>query len=48
MIDGAFKYSDGVNFLDYVEANVEPLCVEYCSSVQCHIFANYLASLADK
>jgi hypothetical protein len=40
--DAVFKYGDGVKFLGYVGINAEPLCVEFCNFVQCHIFVNYL------
>jgi hypothetical protein len=36
-----FKYGDGANFWGYVGINAEPLCVEFCNFVQCHIFVNY-------
>lgn len=37
MFDNFFKYGDGAKFLDNVVTNAEPLCIEFCSSVQCRI-----------
>jgi hypothetical protein len=42
LFDTVFKYGDGVKFWGYVVINAEPLCVEFCNFVQCHIFVNYL------
>jgi hypothetical protein len=39
-----FKYDDGAKFCGCVAINTEPLCVELCNFVQCHIFVNYLTS----
>jgi hypothetical protein len=39
-----FKYDDGAKFWGYVGIKDEPLCVEFCNFVQCHIFVNYLTS----
>jgi hypothetical protein len=33
--DGAFEYGDSAKFWGYVEANAEPVCVEFCNFVQC-------------
>jgi hypothetical protein len=30
-----------LKFLGYVVTDAEPLCVEFCNSVQCHTFVNY-------
>jgi hypothetical protein len=38
LFDEAFKCGDGAKFWDYVGTNVEPLCMEFCKSVQCHVF----------
>jgi hypothetical protein len=40
----AIKYGNGMKFGGYVGTNAEPLCVEFCNFVQCHIFVNYLTS----
>jgi hypothetical protein len=40
LFDEASKYRDGAKFLGYVVTNTEPLCVEFCNSVQS---VNYLA-----
>jgi len=42
LFDEAFKYGDGAKFWGYVGTNTEPLCVQFCNFVQCHIFVNYL------
>jgi hypothetical protein len=42
LFDAVFKYDDGAKFWGYVRINAEPLCVEFCNFVQCHIFVNYL------
>jgi hypothetical protein len=44
MFDTVFKYDDGEKFWGYVGINAEPLCIEFCNFVQCHIFVNYLTS----
>jgi hypothetical protein len=36
------KYGDGAKFWGYVGTNAEPLRIEFCNFVQCHIFVNYL------
>jgi hypothetical protein len=41
----AFEYGRGSKVLGYVGTNAELLCVEFCSSVQCHIFGSYLSFL---
>jgi hypothetical protein len=42
LFDAVFKYDDGVKFWGYVGINAEPLCVELCNFVQCHInFFNF-------
>jgi hypothetical protein len=38
----SIKYGDGAKFWGYVVIKAEPLCVEFCNFVQCHIFVNYL------
>jgi hypothetical protein len=45
LFDAVFKYGDGAKFWGYVGINAEPLCVELCNFVQCHIFVNYLTIL---
>jgi hypothetical protein len=40
--DEVFEYGDSAKFWGYVGTNSEPLCVEFCSFVQCHIFVNDL------
>jgi hypothetical protein len=40
LFNEASKYDDATKFWDYVETNNEPLCVEFCNSVQCHISVN--------
>jgi hypothetical protein len=42
LFDAVFKYGDGANFLGYDGINAEPLHVEFCNFVQCHMFVNYL------
>jgi hypothetical protein len=42
LFDAVFKYDDGAKFWGYVGINAEPLCIEFCNFVQCHIFVNYL------
>jgi hypothetical protein len=44
LFDAVFiiKYGDGAKFWGYVGINAEPLCVEFCNFVQCHIFVKYL------
>jgi hypothetical protein len=42
LLDGAFEYSNGGKLLGYVGTNAEPLSVEFCNFVQCHIFVNCL------
>jgi hypothetical protein len=37
----SFKHGDGEKSLGYAGINVEPLCVELCNFVQCHMFVNY-------
>jgi hypothetical protein len=44
LCDDAFKYGDCVRFWGYIEMNTEPLCVDFCNFVQCHIFVNSLTS----
>jgi hypothetical protein len=39
-----FKYGYGVKFWGYVVIAAEPLCIEFCSFVQCRISASYLTS----
>jgi hypothetical protein len=34
---GAFEYGGGSKFLRYVGANADPLCIELCNFVHCHI-----------
>jgi hypothetical protein len=41
LYDAVFKYDDGAKFWG-VGINAEPLCVEFCNFVQCHVFVNYL------
>jgi hypothetical protein len=31
-----------VKFLGYVGTHAEPLCVEFCNFMQCHIFVNFV------
>jgi hypothetical protein len=40
LFNEAFKYGESAKFLDYVGASPEPLFVEFCSFVQCHIVVN--------
>jgi hypothetical protein len=40
LFDAVFKYGDGAKLWGYVGINAEPLCVEFCNFVQCHIFVN--------
>jgi hypothetical protein len=35
--DKDFKYGDCMNFCGYFVANSEPLCVQFCNFVLCHI-----------
>jgi hypothetical protein len=42
LFDAVFKNGDGAKFWGYFGINAEPLCVELCNFVQCHIFVNYL------
>jgi hypothetical protein len=42
LFDAVFKYGDGAKFWGNVGINAEPLRVEFCIFVQCHIFVNYL------
>jgi hypothetical protein len=42
LFDAVFKYGDGEKFWGYVRINAEPLYVEFCNFLQCHIFVNYL------
>jgi hypothetical protein len=42
LFEAVFKYGDGEKFWGYVGINTEPLSVEFCNFVQCHIFINYL------
>jgi hypothetical protein len=44
LFDAVFKCDDGAKFWGYVGINAEPLYVEFCNFVQCHIFVNYLTS----
>jgi hypothetical protein len=41
LFDEAFKYGDDGEFCAYVGTNAEPLCVQICKCVQCHIFVHY-------
>jgi hypothetical protein len=41
LFDEGFKYGDNAEIWGYVGTNMEPLCVELCNFVQCHIFAKY-------
>jgi hypothetical protein len=38
----AFNYGDGAKFRGYVGTIPEPLSVEFCNTVKCHIFVNNL------
>jgi hypothetical protein len=42
LFDAVFKYGYGAKFWGCVGINAEPLCVEFCNFVQCHIAVNYL------
>jgi hypothetical protein len=44
LFDKALKYGDGAKFWGYVSKNAEPLCVEFCNFMHCHIFVKYLTS----
>jgi hypothetical protein len=49
LFDAVFiKYGDGAKFWGYVGINAEPLFVEFCNFVQCHIFVNYLTSAVNE
>jgi hypothetical protein len=41
---GAPKCGDSAKFWCYVRTNTEPLCVEFCNSLQCRIFVNHVSS----
>jgi hypothetical protein len=43
-----FKDYDGAKFWGYIVINAEPLCVEFCNFVQCHIFVNYISFAVNK
>jgi hypothetical protein len=43
LFDKASKYGYGAKLLGYVEKNTEPLCLNFCNFVQCHILVNYLS-----
>jgi hypothetical protein len=38
----AFKCGDGTKFWGYVRTNAEPLYVEFCNFVQCHVLVYYV------
>jgi hypothetical protein len=44
LFDIYFIYGDGANGWGYVGTNTYPLYIEFCNSVQYHIFVNYLTS----
>jgi hypothetical protein len=37
LFDTIFKYGDGAIFSGYVGTNSEPLCVDFCIFLECHI-----------
>jgi hypothetical protein len=42
LFEKAFNMAMVRNFQVNVGTNAEPLCVEFCNFVQCHIFVNYI------
>jgi hypothetical protein len=43
LFDEGFEYDDGAKFRGFIATNNEPLCIELCNSVQCHIVVNFSA-----
>jgi hypothetical protein len=42
----AFKYGSDTKFWGYVGTNAEPLCVVFCSFVQCRVLVNFFKFLS--